>query len=231
MQNLTAKDRHGLATAIIHSAGGPNVDAIPVDQPVNTVLARDHMALTEAFVTTAGGPEGQGRNATSVEEPLPTVLCDDRHVLVEAEVTPEAFISPQRSNSAPHSTNEPIPTLTGSEHMMLVQPAFLFANNTNNVPQSVDGPVPTVTGANRLALVQPVINGLALEIYFRMLQPHELSRAMGFPDTYEFAGTREDVVKQIGNAWSGELAEALCDAALQPYLTPKARRKVIVKAA
>ncbi len=108
--------------------------------------------------------------------------------------------------------------------MALISP-FVVPNNTNNQPQSVDSPIPTVTGANRLALVQPVINGLTLDIYFRMLQTHELARAMGFPDDYKFVGTKEQVVKQIGNAWSGELAEALCTAALQRYVKKGARQQ------
>lgn len=103
--------------------------------------------------------------------------------------------------------------------MGLIEP-FVVPNNTNNAPHSVDDPIPTVTGGNRLALVQPVINGYALDIHFRMLQPHELARAMSFPEEYEFVGTREAVVKQIGNAWAGELAKALCVAAVRSIVKP-----------
>jgi DNA (cytosine-5)-methyltransferase 1 len=42
-----------------------------------------------------------------------------------------------------------------------------------------------------------------------MLQPHELARAQGFPDSYRFSGNREDIVKQIGNAVPVNLAKAL----------------------
>lgn len=193
IDTLTARDRHAVVEPFVLSAGGPNVDAIPVSQPMNTVLARDHMALAETF------------------------------------------ISPQRSNSAPHSTGEPIPTLVGSEHMALIEP-FVLANNTNNQPKDTDEPIPTVTGGNRLGLVQssistakvrksrkpstvirleaPVIDGLVLVILFRMLRTRELARAMSFPDDYHFVGKQEDVVKQIGNAWAGELSKALCKSAV-----------------
>jgi site-specific DNA-cytosine methylase len=43
-----------------------------------------------------------------------------------------------------------------------------------------------------------------------MLQPHELARAMSFGDDYIFKGTREQKVKQIGNAWPRRTAKALC---------------------
>jgi DNA (cytosine-5)-methyltransferase 1 len=44
-----------------------------------------------------------------------------------------------------------------------------------------------------------------------MLEPHELAAAMGFTNdeaTYEFAGTKTEQIKQIGNAVSVEMMEA-----------------------
>ena len=54
----------------------------------------------------------------------------------------------------------------------------------------------------------------ALDIRFRMLQPHELSAAMSFPADYALAGTKDERVKQIGNAVPVETARALCHRAL-----------------
>jgi DNA (cytosine-5)-methyltransferase 1 len=42
-----------------------------------------------------------------------------------------------------------------------------------------------------------------------MLQPHELAAAMSFPRGYRFAGTRDEQVRQIGNAVAVETAKAL----------------------
>ena len=56
-----------------------------------------------------------------------------------------------------------------------------------------------------------------LDIRFRMLQNHELARAMGFEDdetSYEFVGNVTEVTKQIGNAVPVHLAAALVKAAL-----------------
>jgi DNA (cytosine-5)-methyltransferase 1 len=53
-----------------------------------------------------------------------------------------------------------------------------------------------------------------MDIHFRMLQPHELAAAMGFPKTYHFVGNREQKVKQIGNAVAVGLARALCSTIL-----------------
>jgi DNA (cytosine-5)-methyltransferase 1 len=42
----------------------------------------------------------------------------------------------------------------------------------------------------------------------RRLRTVELAVLQGFPDTYKFAGTRRDIVKQIGNALPSHIAEA-----------------------
>lgn len=207
IDTLTAKDRHALVEPFVIKTSHAGANG-----PIGAVTGETERAIVEPFIMSAGGPEVSAR---PVSEPANTVLTRDHMALVEP------FISLQKSNSAPRSTDEPIPTLCAGEHVALIEP-FVLANNTNNVAQSVDEPVPTVTGANRLALIQPVIDGMALDIHFRMLQPRELARAMSFPDDYEFVGTREAVVKQIGNAWAGELAKALCMAALQSIVKTKA---------
>ena len=72
-------------------------------------------------------------------------------------------------------------------------------------------PVPTVTARDRFALVIPD----GMDIRFRMLQPHELAAAMGFPADYQFLGTKSDAIRMIGNAWSVRTAEALCRVVLE----------------
>lgn len=72
---------------------------------------------------------------------------------------------------------------------------------------SIKNPVPTITTKDRYALVGTDKNGI--ELGFRMLQPHELAAATGFPKDYVFTGTKVDVVKQIGNAVPPNFAKAL----------------------
>jgi site-specific DNA-cytosine methylase len=66
----------------------------------------------------------------------------------------------------------------------------------------------------RFALVEPRIADITL----RMLAPHELSAAMGFPTGYRFAGTRGEAIKQIGNAVPVSTAQALCTSILRDAL-------------
>ena len=94
----------------------------------------------------------------------------------------------------------------------------------------IDEPVPTVDTSNRYAVVQPFIRSIGqtsakyrfglivpgeIDIGFRMLQPHELAAATGFPKGYKFAGNKSEVVKQIGNAVPPGFANALLSAYLE----------------
>ena len=85
---------------------------------------------------------------------------------------------------------------------------------------SLDEPTPTIcaTGRIQLAVAEPVTGGRTYDIRFRMLEPKELARAMGFSaaeTTYEFAGTKTEITKQIGNAVPVNLAAALVGALMQ----------------
>ncbi|MNE78294.1 hypothetical protein D3C80_1746850 [compost metagenome] len=60
-----------------------------------------------------------------------------------------------------------------------------------------------------------------------MLEPHELAAAMGFTteeQAYEFAGTKTDQIKQIGNAVSVAKMKA-CVGSLMADAVPRARAK------
>ena len=88
----------------------------------------------------------------------------------------------------------------------------------NGQAHDIGEPAPTVTCKDRFGLVRPIIeidgNQYLLDIRFRMLQPHELALAQGFPRGYQFTGTKTDQVKQIGNAVPRRLARAIVGAVL-----------------
>jgi DNA (cytosine-5)-methyltransferase 1 len=98
--------------------------------------------------------------------------------------------------------------------MAVINP-FLVPYYGTSGPQSVEAPLPTATTKDRFALVEALSRGdCALDILFRMLRPHELASAMGFPDDYQWAGGRTAQVRQIGNAVEVNQARALCSALL-----------------
>jgi DNA (cytosine-5)-methyltransferase 1 len=110
------------------------------------------------------------------------------------------------------SVDGPLPTIPAGHRgeIALCEPFLTKYYGTGAGARPVDEPLDTITSKDRFALCEPV----GMDIRFRMLQPHELARAMGF-DGYEFAGTKTDQVRQIGNAVAVRTAQALCKTILE----------------
>jgi DNA (cytosine-5)-methyltransferase 1 len=124
----------------------------------------------------------------------------------------QPYILSAQSEGAPRSIEEPIPTLTTTTSPLLIEPYLINYYGTGG-PRSLEMPLDTVTTKDRFGLCLPKVTVAGevyyLDILFRMLTPGELAKAMGFPEGYHFAGTKTDVVKQIGNAVPVGMAEAL----------------------
>ncbi|WP_312327880.1 DNA cytosine methyltransferase [Stenotrophomonas sp.] len=111
--------------------------------------------------------------------------------------------------------------------------AFLikYYGSGANVPSLID-PLDTVTTRDRLALVTVVIRGtpyVIVDIGLRMLKPHELFRAQGFPASYIIDRTANGTplttsaaVRMVGNSVSPPPLRALAEANLDPVSMPMA---------
>jgi DNA (cytosine-5)-methyltransferase 1 len=190
----------------------------PTDEPLQTVTASGpHLALTEPFIVPVVGRRArQGVVPTGVGDPVPTLQTRVGLWLADAVIIPRHG-EREGQVSRSHSVDEPMPTVPASGPAMLAR-GFLvkYYGNGDNV-ESVDDPFSTLTTHERHALVRPVvIDGKFLDIRLRMIQPHELSGAMGFPKDYEFVGKKTDVVRQIGNAVEVNVARALVSSLLAP---------------
>ena len=220
-------NRFGLAQPFMMSAGGPEVAPRSTEDPAHTVLTRDHIGVAVPFVAGAGGPAGPGR-PQSVEEPLGTVIGENHRAVIVPVTHPD---KPGTDPAARvRSVDEPLPTVTGAHRGEIdVARAFLVQYNGTADAKSVDAPLPTLTGKPRFALLVTFTNGqqVLLDILFRMLRPRELARAQSFPDSYQFTGKTEDVVKQIGNAVPVKLAKALCKTALIQCSHAKVKKRLL----
>lgn len=148
----------------------------------------------------------QHQKACPLDAPLPVLATSGEDFGVC-----QPFVIGQQSGAAPRSTKCPIPTIATAGAISLVQPQILEYYGTGDT-EPVSIPLRTITTKDRFGLVE--FNAKAIDVRFRMLQPHELSAAMGFPAGYQFAGNREERVKQIGNAVEVNQAEALITEAL-----------------
>lgn len=176
----------------------PDGGARSVEQPLGTVTAGGmHAALCEPFVL----GQQSGSVARSTKEPIPTVSTSGAIALVQP------FILAMEHCGSVRSTEKPLPTITTAKGgaFGLCQPFLTKYYGSGTGARPVTEPFDTITAKDRFALVEPG----KMDILFRMLQPHELAAAMGF-DGYQFAGTKTDQVRQIGNAVSVRTAKALC---------------------
>lgn len=142
------------------------------------------------------------------EQPLGTVTAGGLH---------HGLLMRNNSGGAEMVTplDEPARTMTTSGHQSLLMPYY-----GNGKPQPTDRPVPTVTTRDRCAVIDP--EQVVDDCGFRMLQPHEVSAAMAFPDGYIPRDLpKKDQIKLAGNAvtppamqWIvGRLGQALEEAA------------------
>ncbi len=214
-----------IVEAFVVGAGGAEFAGQPasVTKPLGAVLTKDSRALVQPFlvpVTHAGGEE----RCHSANAPLPTITGAHRGetALIEAFVVQ----TDQTGGGAGcvRSVDDPLITVVSKQNAAVCVPHLTKFYGTG-APQSVEEPLDTVTAKDRFGLVQPMIRTadgqtFALDIHFRMLQPHELAGAMGFPADYQFTGNREERVKQIGNAVPVNLSKALIRALLESEVRP-----------
>ena len=174
LPTVTAKARFGMVVPVTHSNSG-NV-ARDVTDPIPTLTTAKGGELAIVMPVTHAGEGDRTRDAAT--DPLPTVTGANRGEL--------AFITAQhgeRTGQAPrvHDVDLPVPTIAATGHVDLVEARRQEAGSAKGV------------------------TGIKHDILFRMLEPHELAAAMGFNEedrAYEFAGTKTDQIKQIGNAVS-----------------------------
>jgi DNA (cytosine-5)-methyltransferase 1 len=196
-----------------------------VDDPVPTVAAKGAIALVEPFIVGYHDDRYSEPRVHSVDNPLPTATTENRFALAEPFIVP--FLG-ERDGQLPRvrSVDEPLHTVTTKNPIGLVEP-FLVKYNGTATARSVDEPVDTIPTKDRFGLVTGAHAGYALDIRFRMLQPHELGAAMSFPREYVFTGTKGDAVRQIGNAVDVRQARALCLTLLEHLAR---RRPTVVEA-
>lgn len=216
---LDTSNRYGIvAASLIQTSYGERPGQAPrildLEKPLGTVVAGGQKhALVAAFLA----KHFSGVVGSSLEQPLGTVTAVDHHSLVAATIT--KF----QQNSIGQGLDEPMHTVMAGAPRFGLVAAFLTQYYGQNQASGIGQPVPTVTTLDRHGLVTVTIDGetyAIVDIGLRMLEPHELAKAMGFPDWYRFVRedgtplTKKDQVKMIGNACPVNTVSALIQAVL-----------------
>ncbi|QET48037.1 DNA cytosine methyltransferase [Klebsiella michiganensis] len=187
------------------------------DEPSATITAGGggKSQLVSAFLAKHYGGNYQGAGI-DLDEPAHSVTTVDHHALVTAQIVGVGGRDGQR-------TDEPMPTITaGGQHVGEVKTTLAVEDYDEERAQQVLSFLQEYCGEECTGLVE--IGGVTyriVDIGMRMLQPHELYRAQGFPEWYiidqDYRGVKYAKDKQVarcGNAVPPPFAEALVRANL-----------------
>ncbi|MFF1358722.1 DNA cytosine methyltransferase [Streptomyces sp. NPDC058297] len=151
----------------------------------------------------------EGKEPRSAHDPLRTQTARN-----ETGLAWLPFIAELRGGgSVARSVTESLATVTASgNHHGLVTPAgaqehLLIPYYGTGVARSVKQPIGALSTRDRYALVKGDID--VNDVLFRMLEPHEIGRAMSFADDYIVLGSKRERVKQYGNAVTPNASEIL----------------------
>ncbi len=211
---LEGLKKFGLNPSLVCMEHGGRVVSVDRPMPTITTARAGAIGVAEPFLVAMRGTDDRqiSGSARAISDPLSTISAGGvHHALVEP------FLLSQQSGGAPRSVSEPVPTIATGGAVGLCEPFFVEYYGTGGA-RPISEPLGTVTTKPRFGLAMPEVvhqgQRYLLDVRFRMLQPHELAAAQGFPAGYRFAGNKTEVVRQIGNAVPCGLARALVTAVL-----------------
>lgn len=196
-----------------------------LDKPLGTVVAGGSKhAVVGAFLAKHYGGNYSGPGV-GLDEPAHSVTTVDHHAVVASHL-----VKLRGTCRDGQRTDEPMPTITaGGQHVGEVKTTLAVDGYDEQRAQLVLEFLKEYCGEDNTGLV--TIDGVVyriVDIGMRMLQPHELYRAQGFPEWYiidqDYRGVKYAKDRQVarcGNAVPPPFAEALVRANLPELCQPK----------
>jgi DNA (cytosine-5)-methyltransferase 1 len=210
----TTRENDGLAIPplLIPVEGRDGKEPASANAPLRTQTARNETGLAwlPFMVTMRGG--GDQLRGRSIQDPVGTVSANGNH---HGLVTPDIPALIMRNNTPrggagqmSTSAAEPLRTLTTAGHQSLITwEHLLVPYYGTGTAKTVAEPVGALSTRDRYALVRGDVD--INNVLFRMLEPHEIGRAMSFADTYVVLGSKREKVRQYGNAVTPNAAEVI----------------------
>ncbi|MET9517471.1 DNA cytosine methyltransferase [Streptomyces sp. NPDC002994] len=214
MPTRTTRENDGLAIPplLIPVEGRDGKEPASANNPLRTQTARNETGLAwlPFMVTMRGG--GDQLRGRSIRDALGTVSANGNH---HGLVTPDIPAMVMRNNGSKgdggeHCTSAAdfLRTMTTAGHQSLVTwEHLLVPYYGNGTAKPVTEPVGTLSTRDRYALVKGDVD--INDVLFRMLEPHEIGRAMSFADQYIVLGSKRERVRQYGNAVTPNAAEVI----------------------
>ncbi|MDR1791267.1 MAG: DNA cytosine methyltransferase [Propionibacteriaceae bacterium] len=159
--------------------------------PARTMTSRNETGcLLPPFIAEL---RGGGSKARPADDPLATVCAGGNH---------HALVMSYYGKSAmPVPDSRPLPTVTTVDRCALVMRNNTQRGNQASMSTPASEPTRTITTTGHQSLLSaqtPTID--AEDVFFRMLEPSEIKKAMSFPDEYTLLGSKRDQVRMAGNA-------------------------------
>lgn len=244
-----------LATASLVKFRGAS-DGAAITDPLPTITsgagaarpagAAHALGVMTAFLEQAygGGPNGNPAPARSAEAPLATITTSAAQTRLVTALL--AGVGGRAGDSEPRSVGDQLYTITSKADCAVVEchlapeheagalrvAAFLVKYYGTAAGVPLHEPLDTITTRDRLALVTVHVRGVPyviVDIGLRMLKPHELYAAQGFPADYIIDRTADGraisvsrSVAMVGNSVSPPPLRAIAEANLDPAMLPVA---------
>ncbi|ODP35127.1 DNA cytosine methyltransferase [Pandoraea sp. ISTKB] len=202
--------KHALVSAFLAKHYGGNYDGPGVSprDPASTITTTDHHALVTASVMT----NTTGHAGSEASAPLSTIATGGHHAVVSSHLVK------LRNNQFGHDARQPMQKLpTDGGHVGAVRAFLVKYYSEGGQDQSCRDPMHTIPTKDRLGLVTVAGEQYQIaDIGMRMLEPHELYAAQGFPASYVIAPVlngkrlaKHAQVRMCGNSVSPPMAAAL----------------------
>ncbi|MDR7024844.1 DNA cytosine methyltransferase [Pseudomonas peli] len=217
LKTQTTSNRHALVMAFLakHYGGNYTGPGSDMRDPLSTVTTVDHNALVLAHIQRDYG-NSIGHAAT---EPLHTITAGGGG---KAALVASSLIKLRGTCRDGQPVTEPAATISAQGNHLGEVRAFLLKYYDTAVGQSLAEPLHTITTKDRIGLV--MVKGepyQIVDIGMRMLEPHELYAAQGFPADYIHDRTatgkrlsKAAQVRMCGNSVCPPVAAALVRANL-----------------
>lgn len=205
----------------VKSAGETRCNRL--SEPTRTQTTSNRYALVSAFITKHYG----GVVGTRIDAPLPTTTARG----TQNQLTAAHLVKLRGTCRDGQDLRQPAPTITAhGNHAALVAALLVKFYGNEREGLNLACPLHTITTRDRFGLVTCTVQGetyIIVDIGMRMLQPHELYAAQGFPRGYvhgwgvdEAGGriplTKTAQVRLCGNSVCPPVPEALVRANLYP---------------
>lgn len=199
-----------------HYGGNYSGAGVEMAEPLPTVTTKDHNSLVTAHIARHFGQSV----GSAAEEPVGTVTAGGGG---KSSLVTSHLVKLRGTCADGQPVTEPMPTITaGGMHVGEVRAFLLKYYGSADNGQQLTDPLHTVTTKDRFGLV--TIEGVdyqIVDIGMRMLEPHELFAAQGFPSNYTIdryadgkAVPKSAQVARCGNSVCPPLATALVRANL-----------------